>query len=183
MRGPGYRRGLDVRRTWKCPACASEVRVGADVTTVRCDCQPAGVWMRIETERNAVPRPLQPASLPEIPVADFQLTEEELSKPLEGRMHRRMPAPEQPERRTGRPQPAPSSQDPDNNPEESTGEQSAPAGRQQKFERPKRERGRRNVEPQAQSSNPAVMNEQQAPVDENPAIPEAGGDSFGEGLE
>lgn len=155
MRGPGYRRDLDVRRTWKCPACGSELRVGGDVSTVRCDCQPAGVWMRIESERNAVPRPPRPASPPEIPVADFQLTEEELAKPLEGRIRRRMPLPPPAPDRRG-----PASRTPNEAPNEGGQQPANPVGptetsasnRPPRKERPSRERGRPNAGPRPQDT-------------------------------
>lgn len=89
MKGPGYRRDLDVRRVWRCPACGAERRLSGEYTSVRCGCRPEGVWMQIVSERNAVPRPAASMSVPEIPVAHFQLTEEELAKPLEGRIRLR----------------------------------------------------------------------------------------------
>jgi hypothetical protein len=51
MKGPGLRLLVDVRRSWKCPRCGYEERVGAEVTTVACPCCP-GIHMRlIEQDR------------------------------------------------------------------------------------------------------------------------------------
>jgi hypothetical protein len=89
MKGPGYRHDLDVRRTWRCPACQRERKVPGDVTSVRCGCQPAGVWMELVGERTVPPRPPAMVSLPEQSVESFQLTEEELARPVPGHIRRR----------------------------------------------------------------------------------------------
>jgi hypothetical protein len=49
--------------------------------------------MTLIAERNAHPRVVNVMGAPEIPVADFQLTEEELATPLPGRIRRRAPGP------------------------------------------------------------------------------------------
>lgn len=89
MKGPGYRHDLDVRRVWRCPACQRERKLPGDVTVVRCGCQPAGVWMELVGERTVPPRPPAMVSLPEQSVESFHLTEEELARPVEGRIRRR----------------------------------------------------------------------------------------------
>jgi hypothetical protein len=42
MKGPGFRIGLDCRRTWECPACGRRLKLHGDVTTVSCDCRGPG---------------------------------------------------------------------------------------------------------------------------------------------
>ncbi len=111
--------------------------------------------MRIAGERNAVPRAVSVMSAPEIPVADFQLTEEELAKPLEGRVRRR-PFP-----RTGPDAPPPNDRRPENRPPDHRNdpapdapqvvEESAPPDGEGTQEprpnhKPRRERKRRNPE-------------------------------------
>jgi len=190
MRGPGFRRDLDVRRTWKCPACGSELRVGGDVSTVRCDCQPAGVWMRIQSERNAVPREPRPASPPEIPVADFQLTEEELATPLEGRVRRRMPLPPPPQdqrrgpgQRSPQEPPRDAHQEP---PVVAEGPAETSSRPQRKKERPPRERGRSdpgNRPPDKAASIPPVA-PASGPQQPPPHAPKLDADDpFADGLE
>jgi hypothetical protein len=49
--------------------------------------------MTLIAERNAHPRVVNVMGAPEIPVADFQLTEEELATPLPGRIRRRPQGP------------------------------------------------------------------------------------------
>lgn len=92
MRGPGVRLDLDVRRVWRCPACQRERRLAGDHTAVRCSC-PAGAWMQIVSERVPIQRPMTSAEARELTVASFNLTEEELAKPLPGRVRRRGPGP------------------------------------------------------------------------------------------
>jgi len=89
MKGPGYRHDLDVRRTWRCPECQRERKLPGDVTQVRCGCLPSGVWMELVGERTVPPRPPSVVSLPEQSVESFQLTEEELATPVQGRIRRR----------------------------------------------------------------------------------------------
>ena len=59
MKGPGYKQKLDVRRTWKCPACGKERKLQGDMTSFVCDCQPAGTFMSIVSEKIVAPRPYQ----------------------------------------------------------------------------------------------------------------------------
>jgi len=88
MRGPGVRLDLDVRRVWKCPACQLVRRVSGDLTAIRCHC--AGEpWMQLVDERTSRPRVQQTLEVRELTVDSFQLTEEELAKPLPGRIRRR----------------------------------------------------------------------------------------------
>lgn len=89
MKGPGYRHDLDVRRTWRCPACQRQRRLPGDVTVVRCGCQPPGTWMELIGDRTVPPRPPVLVTLPEQSVESFQLTEEELARPVQGRIRRR----------------------------------------------------------------------------------------------
>ncbi len=102
MKGPGFRRDLDVRRTWRCPICGTERKLPGDQTAVRCGCRPDGGWMTLVAERNAHPRVVNVMGAPEIPVADFQLTDEELATPLPGRIRRRPEGPPAPEGRPDR---------------------------------------------------------------------------------
>ncbi|HET6426329.1 MAG TPA: hypothetical protein VFG20_21735 [Planctomycetaceae bacterium] len=88
MRGPGIRLDLDVRRVWQCPACQRIRKLAGDLTSMRCQC--AGEpWMHLVQER--VPRQRVQKSLEarELTVESFHLTEEELAKPLPGRIRRR----------------------------------------------------------------------------------------------
>lgn len=47
MKGPGFRIGLDCRRTWECPACGRRLKLHGDVTAVSCDCRSPGSAMRL----------------------------------------------------------------------------------------------------------------------------------------
>ncbi|MBI1345412.1 hypothetical protein GC163_03905 [bacterium] len=172
---------------WKCPACGAELRVSGEVTTVLCDCQSAGVWMHIASERNAVPRPQQPMCSRDIPVAEFQLTEEELAKPLEGRIRRRQapPAPPPAQERRGPGQRTPPEASQGASPEPVAGGDAVPAtpARQGRKERPPRERQR----PTPRSAPPAEYTSGNSAVPE-PTKPEppptvAEDDGFGAGLE
>lgn len=92
MRGPGVRLDLDVRRVWQCPACQRTRRLHGDLTAVHCQC-PGEPWMQLVQER--IPR-LKLQNLlqdRELTVESFQLTEEELARPLPGRIRRRGPGP------------------------------------------------------------------------------------------
>jgi hypothetical protein len=63
MRGPGMRLGLDVRRLWRCPQCAAERKLPADVTSVRCSaCSNAPFMQIVEPPRHPrpTPKPLNP---------------------------------------------------------------------------------------------------------------------------
>lgn len=149
MKGPGYRRDLDVRRVWRCPQCGSERRVAGEVVSVLCpDCS-SNTWMRIAVERTAGSQPLGMMAAPEIPVADFQLTEEELATPLEGRIRRRPPP---------RPQNEPG-----------PGGADAPRGR--KPGGPPRGPGASNPStgPDADAGNPAEANRSQRPANQRSA--------------
>jgi hypothetical protein len=59
MKGPGHKQKLDVRRTWKCPACGKERKLQGDVTTLMCDCRDGGTFMTIVAEKIVAPRPYQ----------------------------------------------------------------------------------------------------------------------------
>jgi len=70
MRGPGYKRTGDVRRTWRCPQCGIERKSLGDITTRRCGCQDEP-WMQLVIEHTNVPRPFQrPSDLERHPI-DF----------------------------------------------------------------------------------------------------------------
>ena len=42
MKGPGFRIGLDCRRTWECPACGRRLKLHGHVASFSCDCRGAG---------------------------------------------------------------------------------------------------------------------------------------------
>ena len=71
MKGPGHKQKLDVRRTWKCPACGTERKLQGDVTTLRCDCRDGGTFMAIVTEKIVAPRPYQPLNEHDVRSAEF----------------------------------------------------------------------------------------------------------------
>ncbi len=62
MRGAGLRLDNDVRRVWQCAACGAERKVGAQVTTVRCQCAGRPAMKLIEAMRRE--RPLKELSSP-----------------------------------------------------------------------------------------------------------------------
>ncbi len=62
MRGAGLRLDNDVRRVWQCAACSAERKVGAQVTTVRCQCAGRPAMKLIEAMRRE--RPLKELSSP-----------------------------------------------------------------------------------------------------------------------
>ncbi|HEY0983711.1 MULTISPECIES: hypothetical protein [unclassified Schlesneria] len=70
MRGPGYKTAGDVRRTWRCSQCGRERKLGGEITSLQCDCQPDR-WMQIVSERIQTPRPLQRPSDVERRPIDF----------------------------------------------------------------------------------------------------------------
>ncbi len=58
MKGPGLRIDIDVRRVWRCPACATMRRTSGEVTTLRCSCKPGGTLMQpVEWRRRDRPIP------------------------------------------------------------------------------------------------------------------------------
>ena len=71
MKGPGHKQKLDVRRTWKCPACGKERTLQGDVTTLMCDCREGGTFMAIVTEKIVAPRPYQPLHEHDVRSAEF----------------------------------------------------------------------------------------------------------------
>ena len=71
MKGPGHKQKLDVRRTWKCPACGKERKLQGDVTTLMCDCREGGTFMAIVTEKIVAPRPYQPLNEHDVRSAEF----------------------------------------------------------------------------------------------------------------
>jgi len=62
MRGAGLRLDIDVRRVWHCAACGAERRVGAQVTTVRCQCAGRPAMKLVEGMRRE--RPLKELGSP-----------------------------------------------------------------------------------------------------------------------
>ncbi len=62
MRGAGQRLDNDVRRLWRCAACGVERKVGAQVTTVRCQCAGRPAMKLVEAMRRE--RPLKELSSP-----------------------------------------------------------------------------------------------------------------------
>jgi len=95
MRGPGYRNDLDVRRVWRCPQCGKQRRVPGDVTAVHCTCGAAMQLVEERVRKNYAPQPLASR---ELTVASFELTEEELARPV---------APRPPREGTGEPSQSP----------------------------------------------------------------------------
>ncbi len=78
MKGPGYKTSLDVRRTWKCPACGSERKLFGDVTSMTCNCRErsgGGVFMTIVSEKIVAPRPFQPLNERDIRSSEFGIEE------------------------------------------------------------------------------------------------------------
>ena len=71
MKGPGHKQKLDVRRTWKCPACGKERKLPGDMTTLLCDCREGGTFMAIVTEKIVAPRPYQPLNEHDVRSAEF----------------------------------------------------------------------------------------------------------------
>ncbi len=71
MKGPGHKQKLDVRRTWKCPACGKERKLPGDMTTLLCDCREGGTFMAIVTEKIVAPRPYQPLNERDVRSAEF----------------------------------------------------------------------------------------------------------------
>lgn len=120
MKGPGYKTSLDVRRTWKCPACGVERKLLGDVTTMTCNCRDGGVFMTIVTERIVAPRPYQPLNEADVRSAEFGIEDMPVLLPHPSTI----PAPRTPARRSyGEPakaeEPRPSSVDappPNDNP-------------------------------------------------------------------
>lgn len=60
MRGPYQRLKYDLRRTFECPACKSQVRAGGERTSVLCRCQTQlepgeRQWMRLLSEGDSRP--------------------------------------------------------------------------------------------------------------------------------
>ncbi len=62
MRGAGLRLTTDVRRVWQCAACGAERKVGAQVTTVRCQCEGRPAMKLVEGQRRE--RPLKELASP-----------------------------------------------------------------------------------------------------------------------
>lgn len=178
MKGPGFRRDLDVRRVWRCPDCGRERRVTGQVTSLRCDCQPEGRWMIIVHDRLAIPRPPTLMVTPEIPVADFQLTAEELAKPLEGRIRRRPNLRQPPEDGKGRPDGATESPElrpsADAQPETQDVPANGPRPKPRKPQRPRRDKPE-----QGQTQSTQESREQARPVDEHAPA----GDDFAAGID
>lgn len=55
MRGAGLRLNIDVRRLWRCAACGAERKVGAEVTTVDCQCAGRPTMKLVEGMRRERP--------------------------------------------------------------------------------------------------------------------------------
>ena len=96
MKGPGYKTSLDVRRTWKCPACGVERKLLGDVTTMTCNCRDGGVFMAIITERIVAPRPFQPLNESDVGSAVFGIEDMPVLLPHPSTI----PAPRTPARRS-----------------------------------------------------------------------------------
>ena len=79
MRGAGQRLDNDVRRVWKCAACGAERKVGAQVTTVRCQCAGRPAMKLVEAMRRE--RPLKE---PTSPYLEFVFEPGELAPPRSG---------------------------------------------------------------------------------------------------
>ena len=62
MRGAGLRLTTDVRRVWQCAVCNAERKVGAQVTTVRCQCNGRPAMKLVEAQRRE--RPLKELASP-----------------------------------------------------------------------------------------------------------------------
>lgn len=62
MRGAGQRLDNDVRRLWRCATCGVERKVGAQVTTVRCQCAGRPAMKLVEAMRRE--RPFKELSSP-----------------------------------------------------------------------------------------------------------------------
>ena len=71
MKGPGHKQKLDVRRTWKCPACGKERKLPGDMTTLLCECREGGTFMAIVMEKIVAPRPYQPLNEHDVRSAEF----------------------------------------------------------------------------------------------------------------
>ncbi len=76
MRGAGLRLDNDVRRVWQCAVCGAERKVGAQVTTVRCQCAGRPAMKLIEAMRRE--RPLKELSSPYL---EFVFEPGELASP------------------------------------------------------------------------------------------------------
>lgn len=76
MRGAGLRLDNDVRRVWQCAVCGAERKVGAQVTTVRCQCAGRPAMKLIEAMRRE--RPLKE---PTSPYLEFVFEPGELAPP------------------------------------------------------------------------------------------------------
>lgn len=55
MRGAGLRLNNDVRRLWRCAACGAERKIGAQVTSVNCQCSGRPSMKLVETMRHERP--------------------------------------------------------------------------------------------------------------------------------
>ena len=96
MKGPGYKTSLDIRRTWKCPACGVERKQLGDVTTMTCTCREGGVFMAIVTEKIVAPRPYQPLNENDVRSATFGIDDMPVLEPHPSTI----PAPRTPARRS-----------------------------------------------------------------------------------
>jgi hypothetical protein len=81
MKGPGYKLGNDVRRTWRCPACNRERKLMGDVTTLTCYCTPEGTFMAIVSERTVAPRPYQSLHEHEVRSSEFGIDDMPVLQP------------------------------------------------------------------------------------------------------
>ncbi len=96
MKGPGYKTSLDIRRTWKCPACGVERKQLGDVTTMTCTCREGGTFMAIITEKIVAPRPYQPLNENDVRSAAFGIDDMPVLEPHPSTI----PAPRTPARRS-----------------------------------------------------------------------------------
>lgn len=81
MKGPGYKLGNDVRRTWRCPACGRERKLMGDVTSLQCHCKPEGTFMAIVGERTVAPRPYQVIHEHEVRSSEFGIEDMPVLQP------------------------------------------------------------------------------------------------------
>jgi len=63
MRGPGVRLKNDVRRTWKCPYCGKERKLGKEHVSLSCRCTTPPAQMQLIEPRRAVRAEMPPLPL------------------------------------------------------------------------------------------------------------------------
>lgn len=88
MRGAGLRLNIDVRRLWRCAACGAERKVGAEVTTVDCQCAGRPTMKLVEGMRRE--RPLKELTTTYM---EFEFEPGELAPPRPRKDEEEAPAP------------------------------------------------------------------------------------------